>query len=103
MVTLTGFFCARSSWKPAGIAIPADPEWAARYCEKLTPAETDVIVIVFVAFRALMKPWLAVELLSLFWTYTGTVDEPLPEKIAPKRSIRMIGNMSEKKRPIRLR
>jgi len=62
-----------------------------------------VIAIVFVEFRALMKPRLAVELLSLFWRYTGTLDEPLPEKIAPKRSMRIIGKISEKNRPIRLR
>ncbi len=102
MVTLTGFFWAMSAWKPEGMAIPAEPECDARYCEKFTPGETEDMAIVWVEFKALMKLRLKVELLSLFWTNTGTDEEPLPEKMAPKSKIRITGKIREKKRPMRL-
>ena len=50
------------------MARPLEPECCARYWEKFTEGLTSVIDIVFVEFRAVMKPMLAVELLSLFWT-----------------------------------
>jgi hypothetical protein len=40
---------------------------------------------------------------SMFWTYNGTALEELPEKIEPKRSIRISGNMKTKKMAVVLR